>query len=414
MESLKSLVAPHRLPTYLAVALLLLVPWLNRSLSLSLASAFMWSTLALSYNVLLGYAGVASFGHAVPFGVGAFLTALALKQGLPYLLTLPLSGLAAALIYAAVGFPAYRVRGIYYAILTLAIAEAIRSTIESTARTTVAVTVGAIQELTSAYGLWLYAALLLFFLVLAFFSALRDVAQTRRGRLKIVKLVAYAVTLGALALASGTALASYSVFLAGAGSSVPYVEVIRVVYPVNLYMLSLTAMLLSYLFLKRFSSSPLGTSLLAVRENPLRASVLGYNVSKVQIAGFIVSGFFAGLAGGVYTALVPTVMTNVFGSDVTFTALLSVVIGGLGTSVGPVVGGVLTGLLRDFLYPLLQAVYSALGLAAWFFQQAQLVPSFLLGVIYIAVVLGLPYGIWGTWLLRGWKLKRKVEELLGL
>ena len=184
----------------------------------------------------------------------------------------------------------------------------------------------------------------------------------------------------------------------------------RFVYPLNLYLLSLGALYLSYLAIKRLSQSPLGASFTAIRENPLRASVLGYNVLAHQLAAFFASGFFAGVAGGVYVAAVPTVMTDVFASDKTFIALTGAVIGGLGTLVGPAIGGVAVGLLRDYLSSISPALLRATGLSL---QQAQLLPSFILGFIYIAVVLALPYGVWGTWLLRGWKLKRRLEALLG-
>jgi len=410
MEKVRQLVLPQKFTGYAALALMLAVPWVDRPLASSLSLAYVWATLAVSYNILLGFAGIASFGHALPFGVGAFLAALLLKAGTPYLLTILAAGLAAGAAYVAVGLPAYRVRGIYYAILTLAVAEALRSTIESTARTTVAVTVGAVPELTSLAGLYIYLAVFALAILLAGVSAVQDLRYTRRKRARALKSAVYALLLAVLALTAYTALLSSASFLAEVSAGVPYVRAVRFIYPLNVYFLSAAVLYLSYLVVKRLSQSPLGTTLIAIRENPVRASVLGYNVFAHQLAAFFASGFFAGIAGSVYVASVPTVMTDVLATDKTFAALTGAVLGGLGTLVGPVIGGIAVGVLRDYLSSISPALLLTFGASL---QQAQLLPSFTLGAIYIAVVLALPYGVWGTWLLRGWRLKRKVEALLG-
>jgi ABC-type branched-subunit amino acid transport system permease subunit len=410
MERLRQLVLPQRFAGYAALALILAAPWVDRPLASSLSLAYVWATLAVSYNILLGFAGIASFGHALPFGVGAFLAAYMLKWGIPYLPVILAAGLAAGAVYVAVGLPAYRVRGIYYAILTLAVAEAVRSTIESTARTTVAVTVGAIPELAGLAGLYAYLAVFALAVVLAGISAAQDLRYTRRKRARVLKGVVYALLLACLALTTYTALSTSAGFLAEVGAGAPYVRVLRFIYPLNVYFLSAVVLYLSYLVVKRLSQSPLGTTFAAIRENPVRASVLGYNVFAHQLAAFFASGFFAGVAGSVYVACVPTVMTDVLASDKTFTALTGAVLGGLGTLVGPVIGGIAVGVLRDYLSSISPALLLSLGVSL---QQAQLLPSFILGAIYIAVVLALPYGVWGTWLLRGWKLKRRLEKLLG-
>lgn len=411
MERLKGLVLPHRIIGYLALAVILAVPWIDRSLAAGLALSYVWATLALSYNILLGFAGVASFGHAVPFGVAAFLTAFMLKAGIPYLVVIPIAGLVAGAAYTVMGLPAYRVRGIYYAILTLAIAEAVRSTIESTARTTVAVTVGSISELESLAGLYLYLAIFLIVVALAFASAVQDVRSARRKRAKLLKAVFYALVLAGLAAVAYRMLNSSVEFLAGVSAGMPRVRVLRFLYPLNVYLLSAATLAVCYVAIKRLAESPLGTTLVAIRENPVRASVLGYNVFAHQLAAFFASGFFGGVAGSLYVASIPTVMTDVFGSDKTFLALTGAIIGGLGTLPGPAIGGFIAGVLRDYLSSITPALLFASGLAP---QQAQLIPSFVLGAIYIAVVLAMPFGVWGTWLLRGWKLKRKLENLLGL
>ena len=85
---------------------------------------FMWAALAGSWNLLAGYAGAVDLGPVVYHGVGAFVTAaLMLRGGLPFLLAAPLAGVVAMAVAYAVGTPTLRLRGAYFAIGTLALAE---------------------------------------------------------------------------------------------------------------------------------------------------------------------------------------------------------------------------------------------------------------------------------------------------
>ena len=86
---------------------------------------FLWVTLATSWNLLSGYSGYFSFGHAAFFGVGVYTTAvLAGKLGWPFLWTLPLAALVPALLGVGLGAIIFRVRalrGELFALLTLAV-----------------------------------------------------------------------------------------------------------------------------------------------------------------------------------------------------------------------------------------------------------------------------------------------------
>src|SRR5712671_3110851 len=76
---------------------------------------------ALGLNILVGYTGQISVGHAAFMSVGAYTAAnLAVKLGLPFWITLPAGGLMAALIGVVVGMPSLRIKGLYLAIATLA------------------------------------------------------------------------------------------------------------------------------------------------------------------------------------------------------------------------------------------------------------------------------------------------------
>ena len=408
MEKLRNYLLPNRFLGYLSLTILLAIPWLDRSLATGIPLTFVWALLALSYNIVLGFAGIPSFGHAVPFGVAAFITAMLLKQGVPFLLSLIPAALISGAVYVGMGLPGYRVRGLYYGILTLAISEAIRATIEYSAQTTVAVTVGTIPEMASLEGLYLYLALFTIFLALSLVTGMIDIISTKRKRQKVLKTLIILLLFIFLGYSGYVIFSSSATFLHEVGSGLPYVRILRFVYPLNVYLVSLLSLYISYLLIKRIITSPLGSTFIAIRENPVRASVIGYNVFLHQLIAFFISGVFAGVAGSVYVACIPTIQPDVFAIDKTFIAMTGAILGGLGTFVGPAIGGILAGFLRDYLSTITPVLIS-LGFLS--LQQLQLFPSFILGLLYIIVVLALPYGIYGTWLLKGWKLKRKIESI---
>ncbi len=102
---------------------LIAMPWVLGGYSLRLLTeAIIFSLYAVSYNLLLGYAGLLSFGHAMFFGIGAFTTAVALEHiaGLPLLLAVMMATLFTALVGLVVGILLLRVKGTPFALLTLA------------------------------------------------------------------------------------------------------------------------------------------------------------------------------------------------------------------------------------------------------------------------------------------------------
>lgn len=120
---MKESVAP-RIGIGLAIAaLLLLAPKLLTVVQTRMLVEIAYFALfAVSFNLLFAYAGLLSFGHAAYFGLGAYVTALALKQveGMPFLLAVVSGGIAGALGGAIIGFFCVRRKGAYFALLTLA------------------------------------------------------------------------------------------------------------------------------------------------------------------------------------------------------------------------------------------------------------------------------------------------------
>ncbi len=84
---------------------------------------FMYIVLAGSWNIIGGYTGYLSLGHVTFFGIGAYASAYLLAQhGISPFLTAPLGGFLACLLAVAIGYPSLRLKGPYFAIVTLSIA----------------------------------------------------------------------------------------------------------------------------------------------------------------------------------------------------------------------------------------------------------------------------------------------------
>lgn len=132
--------APPRWRAYLPWALGLLVVLAALGLQSQLysgqertvAAIFMFVALAQAWNLIGGFAGYASFGQVVFFGIGGYFTAVAMSHWhLNFWLSLVLSGVVAALFGALIGIPLLRLKGHYFAIATLGVAEGMREVVNN-------------------------------------------------------------------------------------------------------------------------------------------------------------------------------------------------------------------------------------------------------------------------------------------
>src|SRR3989304_4554186 len=95
-----------------------------------LSLVFMWAALSGCWNMMSGYTGYIDFGPVAYFGVGSYCTAiLMIKGGLPFILSVFLTGWICAGLSLAIGLPTLRLHGAYFAIATFAVAEAIKQVI---------------------------------------------------------------------------------------------------------------------------------------------------------------------------------------------------------------------------------------------------------------------------------------------
>lgn len=299
--------------------------------------------LVASYDLLLGYGGIVSFAHTMFFGIGAYGVALAsthMGRGFDAILVGSLAGATlAALLALLIGLFSLRVRAIFFAMITLAVASA------------VAVLVSQLSGLTGGEdGLT--------------FKTPRELGPAFKFGKEIFDGKLFGVKL------NGKLLAYYFVFV---GALVLFLLMLRVV------------------------NSPFGRVLQAIRENDFRAESIGYRVVYYRVVATCLSAAIAALAGSLYAVWLRYVGPDtVLSMEIMIDILLMVVIGGMGTLYGAMIGATLFVLAQNYLQNLMGA---ASGLVA----DLPLLPELLsadrwllwLGVLFILSVYFFPTGVVG-------------------
>ena len=174
----------------------------------------------------------------------------------------------------------------------------------------------------------------------------------------------------------------------------------------NLYWVCLAALVVIYLVVLWVDRSRLGHLAQATRENELRVQVLGLRPYSAKLIVFVVAALCASLAGIAYMLLQSGTQPSSVGADLTITVLVMVVLGGVGFRWGAIVGGVLYTILDQRLKVLARSEWID-ALPGWLHIPLS-EPLFLLGVLFILVVMFLPGGIAGT--VDAWVRRRRGER----
>jgi len=270
-----------------ALTLAALLPWTGDEYRLVLATdVLVLALFAASLQLVMGTGGMASFGHAAYFGLGAYAAALAVKQGIPMELALALSPLVAIGGALVIGWFCVRLSGVYLAMLTLAFAQIVWSI----AFQWDAVTGGS----NGVVGVWPSAWL---------------------------------------------------------GGKQAY------------YWFTLTLVSAALAAIAWIAHAPLGYSLRACRDSPMRAEAIGIDVRKTQWTAFVVAGGFAGLAGGIYAFSKGSISPETLAIPRSVDALVMVLLGGLNALAGPLIGAAAFTWLSDTLARVTEYWRAVLGAA---------------------------------------------------
>ena len=264
----------------------LIFPFIAPSYYLSLAiEVLIFAIFAMSLDLLLGYAGLPSFGHAAFFGLGAYLVAyLSSRSELAWgltdnlLISAPIVITGTAAMALVMGWLALRTSGIYFLMITLALA----------------------QMLYSLAIRW---------------------SQVTGGSDGLSGIPRPTIGLGPL----GYSFDSRESF----------------------YFMVLATFVLSWWLLRRLVNSPFGLTLQGIRENEQRMHALGYNTFRFKLAAFVLAGSLAGVAGMLLALFFRYATPDNLYWTMSGQVLIMTIIGGAGTITGPVLGAGLVRLLPN-------------------------------------------------------------------
>jgi branched-chain amino acid transport system permease protein len=351
---------------------------------------------ALSFDIILGQTGVLSFGHAVCFGLGAYAVYWVVTAGFPFVLGLACAMLLGAAINVVMGAGLLRIKGVYFAMFTLAFAEVIYLYLSNQTSITGGTT-GVLAprpdflenpHITLLFsGILVAAAACVGYVLIAFYLRKGERAKGTVGIILLVSLLGYGL---------------YNFNL----SVLPMLQTPIDAFTVNAYLLSVLLLFFSYYFVVRLMRSPLGAVFTAIRENDERASMIGFNTFQYRLASMAVSGLFAGLAGAMIASFASFVLTpDLMSSTYTVDVLLYSILGGIGTLAGPIIGAFIVVFLQ-FNIGYVSELVGVPSLANWW--------MLIFGVFYVSVVLFFPYGIVGTISNRGRHAVRHLLKSLGV
>lgn len=156
--------------------------------------------------------------------------------------------------------------------------------------------------------------------------------------------------------------------------------------PRALYYLVFFFLVLGVFVMHRIVHSLLGRTLVAIRNGEALAEALGIQLMRTKLLAFMLSVFYAGLAGGLYAGFVRFLGPGLAGVDHAFDMTMYMLVGGLGTLLGPLLGALAVPWLTQYLQ---------------FLQEYRFI---VFGPILVALVIFVPHGIVGTWL--GWRARR--------
>lgn len=280
---------------------------------------------ALGLNILVGFTGQISLGHAAFFGFGAFSSAyLSGKQGVPVALAIPLAGLMTAALGLIVGLPAARLKGLYLAIATLASQFVLQD----------------------------------FFSRAAWFTG---------G-------------------AAGASAGSFNLFgLTLSGDRKYYYVVIA--YLVAMYVMAANLM-----------RTRDGRAMVAVRDHYLSAEIMGINLTKYRILAFAVSSFYAGIAGALLAHYIGFVSGEQFDLLLSVNFLAMIIIGGLGTVMGSLLGTIFILILPEAMLSLVQQIQAlGIGKGASFNEGLAYLKEMAIGAAIVLFLVFEPDGLAARW-----------------
>ncbi|GGF73146.1 ABC-type branched-chain amino acid transport system, permease component [Mameliella alba] len=251
---------------------------------------------AIGFNILFGLTGYLSFGHAAFLGVGSYSAVWMFKLlSMNIVPAILLSVVIAGLFALVIGFVSLRRTGIYFSILTLAFAQ------------------------------------------MSFALAYSVLTPLTNGETGLQLTLDDPRILGASATADGSIPVTNLFGLEMRAATDMVVGPWSFTFSVGYYVCAVV-MLISFYLAIRIFRSPFGMMLRAIKSNQQRLNYTGLNPKPYTLAAFVISGMYAGLAGGLMAAMDPLAGAERMQWTASGEVVLMTILGGAGTLIGPVLG----------------------------------------------------------------------------
>ncbi len=276
--------------------------------------------LAVGLDLLSGYTGLISLGHAAFLAIGAYTSAILVDQaGLPFMMSLIISPLIAGLFGLVIGFPALRITGMYLGLTTMGFGFIVKRLIIS------------LRE-------WTHGA----------------------GGLEVSSPVIFGYTIRS---------------------------------DWDNYYLIFTFAILAVVIGRRIGKSKIGRAFMAIRDSEQAAEASGIHLAKYKMLVFFISGLFAGFAGVLFAHTNHFISTDHFDMMLSIYFIIMVLVGGVSSIYGAVLGTLFIVLLDNLFVPQLED-----WIHGYFNTNTGDIQSLIFGLIMFLFIIFQPFGLYGMWL----------------
>ncbi|MBM3378833.1 MAG: branched-chain amino acid ABC transporter permease [Betaproteobacteria bacterium] len=275
---------------------------------------------ATGLNIMTGYTGLISLGHAAFMGVGCYTAAWLAQRGVPVFVVLPLAGAMAAALGIVVGLPSLRIKGLYLAVATLALQ----------------------------------------FLMVFVFREWESVTGGVRG------------------------------------TNVPAAEFVGLTLNTDARMAWLIMVCAALLLLgaRNLMRTRVGRAFMAIRDKDISAEVLGINLLRYKLSAFALGSFYAGVAGALLGYFYRAMTPEYFTLQLSIFYLAAIIVGGLGSLLGTILGSVFMTLVPE-------ALRALVAVAAQYTPRATEILSPIQQVVFGVLIMGFlvfePHGLQEIW-----------------
>jgi branched-chain amino acid transport system permease protein len=303
------------------ILLMIAAPFLFSRYQLSILIEIGFAIIgAVGLGLLSGYAGQISMGHGAFVAIGAYASALLTgKLAIPFIISLPLSGIIAAAIGMIVGIPSLRLKGLYLALATVA-----------------------------------------FHLIVEYILHHWDLTQGDMGM-----------------AVKGASIGNYAISTESA-----------------YFYLTMAITVSLVLCAKNIVRSKFGRNFMAIRDRDVAAEALGIDLAKYKVIAFGISSFYAGIAGCLTAHYQKWIVPGSFDLFLSLAFIAMIIIGGVGTILGCVLGAILITFIPHllvYIIDFLKEIYPGVGELIMDFKAG------IFGLIIVFILLFQPEGLFGIY-----------------